>query len=360
MAGNFFIDWASLAISLFNTLLLFWLGLTVLFNAERRVWGVILAVGGLFAGAAFFASHSIVLSQGASSLIQGFSFWWHVGWAPLIAAPFAWYLLMLWYCGHWDDLLSAIHMRRQRWLWFSVAYTLLLGGLLLLANPLPSMSPDTRLVIERLPSLGAVPLTVTLGDRSQRATAYVWTYGDGITGTATTTHTHVYTAAGVYTLTLRVSNLVGTDTLTKTGAITTYYSAVAGFTASPRSGLGPLAVTFTNTSQYATGYTWDYGDGVTSTVSLATHSHTYTTPGVYTATLTAQGPYDSNTYTRTSYITVYGQPVASFGGTPQAGVAPLLVSFNAGDGKVVFSTFRVARNADVAMTQTLQYMMYNL
>lgn len=39
---------------------------------------------------------------------------------------------------------------------------------------------------------------------------------------------------------------------------------------------------------------------------------------------------------------------------------PLLYSFNAGYGKVAFSTFRVARNADQQMVDTLQYMMYNL
>ncbi|MFZ5481834.1 MAG: hypothetical protein ACOZNI_34050 [Myxococcota bacterium] len=39
---------------------------------------------------------------------------------------------------------------------------------------------------------------------------------------------------------------------------------------------------------------------------------------------------------------------------------PLLLSFNAGQGKVVFSTFRVARNASQEMVDTLQYMMYNL
>jgi hypothetical protein len=39
---------------------------------------------------------------------------------------------------------------------------------------------------------------------------------------------------------------------------------------------------------------------------------------------------------------------------------PLLYSFNAGQGKVVYSTFRVARNASDDMVATLQYMMYNL
>ncbi|MES2639799.1 MAG: hypothetical protein V4850_09960 [Myxococcota bacterium] len=40
--------------------------------------------------------------------------------------------------------------------------------------------------------------------------------------------------------------------------------------------------------------------------------------------------------------------------------SPLLYSFNAGDGKVVFSTFRVARNANDDVVDTLQYMMYRL
>ncbi len=39
---------------------------------------------------------------------------------------------------------------------------------------------------------------------------------------------------------------------------------------------------------------------------------------------------------------------------------PLLYSFNAGSGKVVFSTFRVARNANQDTVNVLQYMMYSL
>ncbi len=44
----------------------------------------------------------------------------------------------------------------------------------------------------------------------------------------------------------------------------------------------------------------------------------------------------------------------------QLTAAPLLYSFNSGDGKVVFSTFRVARNANDDVVGTLQYMMYRL
>jgi gliding motility-associated-like protein len=60
----------------------------------------------------------------------------------------------------------------------------------------------------------------------------------------------------------------------------------AAFVPSPASGLAPLNVTFTNNSTGATNYVWDFGvSGATSTLTNPTY--TYTTPGVYTVTLSA-------------------------------------------------------------------------
>jgi len=59
--------------------------------------------------------------------------------------------------------------------------------------------------------------------------------------------------------------------------------------ASPNSGAAPLAVSFSATGSSGTilSYTWDFGDGATQTgADLTTISHTYTTPGVYFATVT--------------------------------------------------------------------------
>lgn len=39
---------------------------------------------------------------------------------------------------------------------------------------------------------------------------------------------------------------------------------------------------------------------------------------------------------------------------------PILVSFGSGEGRVAYSTFRVAKNGDAEMLSVLQYMMYNL
>jgi hypothetical protein len=140
LSGNFLLDWATLAISLFNTILLTWLGLTVLLNAERRTWGVWMAAEGLLMGAAFFVSHSAILGQNPNTLGPGLNFWWHAGWGPVVASPFAWYVLMLWYSGFWDDRQTRLYRRQLPWFVLSVLLTLFLLGLLIFANPLPNVT----------------------------------------------------------------------------------------------------------------------------------------------------------------------------------------------------------------------------
>ena len=41
------LNWGIRAVSLFNTIVLLWLGLTVLLNAERRRWGTWVASGSI-------------------------------------------------------------------------------------------------------------------------------------------------------------------------------------------------------------------------------------------------------------------------------------------------------------------------
>lgn len=68
---------------------------------------------------------------------------------------------------------------------------------------------------------------------------------------------------------------------------------VAEFSASVTSGCAPLSVTFTNTSQNASTFSWNFGDGQTSNSNdLSAVNHLFDVPfGNYTVTLTAnQGP----------------------------------------------------------------------
>ncbi|OGP72780.1 MAG: hypothetical protein A2V86_08735 [Deltaproteobacteria bacterium RBG_16_49_23] len=77
----------------------------------------------------------------------------------------------------------------------------------------------------------------------------------------------------------------------------------AGFSGSPLTGSAPLTVNFTDLSTYnPTSWTWNFGDGATST--LRNPSHTYRSPGVYTVSLTASNAGGSDIEMKTNYINV--------------------------------------------------------
>ncbi len=175
------------------------------------------------------------------------------------------------------------------------------------------------------PQAGSSPLTVTFTNTSVYAGHYQWDFGDGFTSTETSP-THVYNQVGVYTVTLMASDGVTTDTLTRTNYITVSAAGpVADFSAFPLNGSLPLLVQFLNTSTGAASYLWDFGDGITST--LPSPTHTYSTAGVYTVTLTATGPGGIDILTRPHYITAYEPVVVNFWATPLTGTVPLTVTF---------------------------------
>ena len=75
------------------------------------------------------------------------------------------------------------------------------------------------------------------------------------------------------------------------------------FTADTTAGPQPLTVQFNNTSSGDwTSFSWDFGDNTTSTEEAP--GHTYTTPGVYSVTLTAFKGENFDSITKTDYITV--------------------------------------------------------
>jgi len=89
-----------------------------------------------------------------------------------------------------------------------------------------------------------------------------------------------------------------------------------------------LKVQFTDTSKGTpTSWSWDFGDGTTSTDQNPTH--TYSTAGNYTVSLTASNKAGSNTVMESSYIVVTAlkTPVASFSSDVATGYAPLSVAF---------------------------------
>jgi signal transduction histidine kinase len=162
MTGILWLDWAILAMSLFNTVLQLWLGLTVLLNAERRSWGIWLAAGGLLMGSIFFLSHSAILGHGLADISLGMNIWWRTGWLPVLCLPFAWYLVILWYGGFWESRSSRLHRRQRPWLAAMSAILAALVGLLLFDNPLPSLTQLAALDLNATLSLAGLPLLILI------------------------------------------------------------------------------------------------------------------------------------------------------------------------------------------------------
>ena len=91
---------------------------------------------------------------------------------------------------------------------------------------------------------------------------------------------------------------------------TSFSQVVPSFNSNVQNGCSPLVVNFTNTSQNATSYVWDFGNGTQST--LTNPSTTYTNPGFYTVKLIAQNATDIDSIISVNYIQVLDIPTASF------------------------------------------------
>ena len=141
------------------------------------------------------------------------------------------------------------------------------------------------------PTSGAAPLSVAFSNTTAGSvTSWAWDFGDGTTSSVQSP-THVYSAAGNYTVVLTASGPGGSVSKTAATAISVGKPAapVISFNASPTVGSAPLNVAFTNsTTGQVTTWAWNFGDGTSST--LKSPSHTYNSPGSYSVILTATGP----------------------------------------------------------------------
>jgi signal transduction histidine kinase len=162
------LDWALAASSMFNTLVLGWLGLTVLLNAERgqsagesrvrRAGGTVLAGSGLLLGAAFFAGQTATLDYPIGDLVGHLRLWWYPAWLAVIALPLGWYALMLWYVGAWEPGAALIARRQRRRLLVLSAFAIALCVLLTMVNPFRVIQQMVRL--EDVRAISGWPLLI--------------------------------------------------------------------------------------------------------------------------------------------------------------------------------------------------------
>lgn len=214
---------------------------------------------------------------------------------------------------------------------------------------------------------GCTPHTVTFTDQSTFSsgpiTQWEWNFGDGATSTVQNP-THVYNAAGSYNVFLKVTTSGGcTQTIFKQQYIKAGAGVQANFIANiPNYCQVPVTIDFTNTSQVddTASYLWNFGDGNTSTT--VNTSHTFTTAGSFTITLSVQGSDGCNS-SRQQTIDISGKNV-SFSGPTSICVGsatnfqmtstptPISQTWNMGDG-TTYSTSTVSHTYNSAGTYTI-------
>jgi len=184
-------------------------------------------------------------------------------------------------------------------------------------------------------SSGTAPFVVTFNDLSQgTVNARLWDFGDG-SYSIEQNPVHTYADAGTYDVTLVALGLGGQDSLTKASLIAVSgpggpAAPLASFSVDRTAGNVPLPVQFTDHSTGdINGWLWNFGDGTTS--NLQNPAHTYTAGGIFSVTLSVNGPGGSNVITKLNLIVanVVGDLNVDFVANQTTGTAPFTARFRA-------------------------------
>ena len=142
-----------------------------------------------------------------------------------------------------------------------------------IATPVTQIFPNSTVNIQNTSSGGSFE--------------WMWTFGDGSDTTVRDPGNHFYSTWNTYTITLIQSSEFCADTVMQDITIIPPVP-VADFLGE---GIGctPLEVSFTDQSEWAQTWEWDFGDGV-GTSTQQNPTYTYFVSGTYSVTLTITGP----------------------------------------------------------------------
>jgi len=204
------------------------------------------------------------------------------------------------------------------------------GGITLLGEIRAATNPGPSCTLTVTPATAAADLPVTANGNCTGALTTNLDFGDGTVLQNTSSATHSYTSVGTFTVALTGTDANGvSNVVMQTVTVTANQPPTCTLTVVPTTGVAPLNVTATGTctdpENDITTTKLAYGDGATQAATNGTHS--YTTAGVFTVTVTATDV-ANQTATATQVVTVGSSlaPVCTLTVTPQAGQTPLAVT----------------------------------
>jgi PKD repeat protein len=170
--------------------------------------------------------------------------------------------------------------------------------------------------------VGCAPLTVTFQDQSQgTVTDRQWNFPGGAPPSSVSPDpVVVYPTAGVYDVSLFVSNSAGSSLAEEVAYVVVNSAPQANFVFDVQGS----SVYFDNLSQDAQSYLWNFGDGSTSTQVNPTHQ--YLAEGQYVVTLTAFN--DCGQVSIQEDVVISSPLSVAFSAAPEQGCAPLVVAFS--------------------------------
>ncbi len=183
---------------------------------------------------------------------------------------------------------------------------------------------------------GCAPSVVEFFDSSSQAVAWLWDFGDG--SSSTVQHpVKLYDQPGVFDVQLIVTNANGcSDTALYTDYVTVLGPATS-FTFQSSGTCVGAPIQFTDLSNEAVEWEWNFGEGSTSTEQNP--SFTYYAPGNYVITLFSRDTLGCSAfYTIPAPIQIHPYPVAGFTVDDMSGCAPHPVNFsNTSTGAATYS-----------------------
>lgn len=152
--------------------------------------------------------------------------------------------------------------------------------------------------------------TISLIQTSQFARALQWDFGDG-TISEELNPTHAYKEAGVYEVLLTVENFCTSSLYAQT--IVIEETAVnADFIASSTQLCAGGSILFTNQSENASSFLWEFEGGVPASSTDANPLIVYPEAGTYTVTLTAKNGLIETELVKENLVVISGKPQSSF------------------------------------------------